>query len=153
MRHSGWVADLSTGVHTHDTLSCGGRRGVSCSDEWRSAGVASVETWHGRKTGIDVWRDWVCRVTLEDEKQKNALFLVSNVYAHVWRRMCWFICWSNMFLWHLRGCSEVKLIGFGGWCVIKRGKASAASLWGLTSWTQTSRKDQIKHKKVSSLHW
>lgn len=44
MRHSGLVADLSTGVHTHDTLSCGGGRGVSCGDEWRSAGVASVET-------------------------------------------------------------------------------------------------------------
>lgn len=44
MRHSESVADLSTGVHTHDTVSCGGGRSVSCGDEWRSAGVASVET-------------------------------------------------------------------------------------------------------------
>lgn len=44
IRHSGLVPELLTAVHTHDTLSGGGGRGVSCGDEWRSAGVASVET-------------------------------------------------------------------------------------------------------------
>lgn len=39
-----WLSYRQTGARTHDTLRSGGGRGVSRGDEWRSAGVASVET-------------------------------------------------------------------------------------------------------------
>lgn len=83
------VSELLTQEHTHDPIGCAGGRGVRCGDEWWSAGVASVETGHGRKTGIDVWRDRVRGVTLEDEKQKRSFFSPKCV----WRRKNWFICW------------------------------------------------------------
>lgn len=156
----------------HETLWVGG---------WsinRSAYPWHPELWW--RTGCELWwrmaKCWCCfggNLTWEEDwhwclerlsvqgnsrrwqtnKKKNALFLVSNICE---KESVDSIAEVYIFLWHLQGCSEVKVIGFWGGrggCLIKRGKASAVSLSGLTSWTQTSRKDQIKRRKVSSLRW
>lgn len=88
--HCESVSQLLTGTHTHDPIGCAGGRSVCCGDEWWSAGVASVEAGHGRKTGIDVWRDWVRGVTLEEKKQKRSIVSLVCVHVCVW----WFICWT-----------------------------------------------------------
>lgn len=144
------VSELLTQEHTHDPIGCAGGRGVRCGDEWWSAGVASVETGHGRKTGIDVWRDRVRGVTLEDEKQKRSFFSPKCV----WRRKNWFICWILYFSFDIsQAVMKQNLLGGGG---CKERAASAASVWCLASWRQASRQDQIKHwhnEGQQCLHW
>lgn len=105
------VAELLTQERTHDPIGRGDGRGVCRSDEWWSAGVASVEAGHGRKTGIDVWRDWVCGVILENREERKVLFSIINVF--VWdrkkERAYLFILEIKNALWRLPGCHAVKV--------------------------------------------
>lgn len=105
--HSKQVAKLLRQERTHDPISCLGRRGVRSGDEWWSAGVASVEAGHGRKTGIDVWRDWVCGVILEDEKQKCFIFSPKCGCVREKERADLY----PEFYFLLWGCDEVKVTG------------------------------------------
>lgn len=70
--NSGQVAELLTQGRTQDPVGCVDGCGVRCGGEWWSAGVASVEAGHGRKTGVDFWRDWVCGVILKEIKKKKS---------------------------------------------------------------------------------
>lgn len=49
---------------------------MSCADERRSARAAAVETGHGGKTAIDVWRHGVRGVTLQRGGKKNPEALI-----------------------------------------------------------------------------
>lgn len=83
-----------TGGRTHDPIGRVDGRSVRRGDEWWSAGVASMEAGHGRKTGIDIWRDWVCRVILGDKKQKCSGF---SQCVQVCVRPCVYVWRKNLF--------------------------------------------------------
>lgn len=134
--HSEQVTKLLTQERTHDPVSCAGGWGVRSGDKWWSAGVASVEAGHGRKTGVDVWRDWVCRVILEDEKQKRSIFSLREKEG---ADLC-----SEFYilLWRLPGCGEAKVTVWG----VGRQAASAGSLWCPASWRQPGSRTRPDQK-------